>query len=580
MSTPTSSNRATRSRFRLVAVLAAVVLVGAVVVVVLRSIPDHRTTFLVDSSSAEGDLAPVAGAVGSAARNAGDDDALALRAFGGACGDPANTWLPVGTATGNGREIGEAAGKLRPVGDATLFSGILAAVDDFSGWYPFPGRLGNRVVVVSTHGSDACAEDQAAGLKAVEDRVAASGTHLDVRLVGYRVPADQREPLAKLAVATGSAEPEFVETAEDLGGTLTRLAVPVSSDAAKVGVPEPTTSTSSVPPPPPFRPFAYATATGVRLRTGPEAESVVLDQVSENSPGVGEPVWSADGKRLAWLRLSGDAGRTVVLHDVETGTRHTWTCVGCGVAFAGSRLIGTEASGTGWVLYPDTGGPPTPVEIPGLPPRPRGALEGFVTSSLVTSRSGRGYAVHAVDNGGAAGSTDTAYRVHEDLTATRAFQVDGDPRPSPLAVNEDGTRFACVTDGLTLVDTAKGTVVTGEDLDWRATTNPGAVAGLRFLPDGDAVAVTLVAPPAPPVQPGSWWNAVRPAAVTGHRFTNGAWTRSAQAEPLVEDVGGGWRATLTFSGIAGFSGAGELTLTEEGRSIVVEPNAVAILPAP
>ncbi|WP_053715082.1 hypothetical protein [Saccharothrix sp. NRRL B-16348] len=139
-------------------------LVAAGLVVLLP--PDHRLTFLIDASASDADFREVADAVGAAARNVSDDDAVALRRLGGDCDRPDNTAEVVPVGAGQGGRIDEAAHAIAPGGRATLLSGILAAIDDY---YPFRGEKSNRVVVVARNGVEACEKDAAAVRALVEE---------------------------------------------------------------------------------------------------------------------------------------------------------------------------------------------------------------------------------------------------------------------------------------------------------------------------------------------------------------------------------------------------------------------------
>ncbi|MEU4443382.1 hypothetical protein AB0K14_14080 [Actinosynnema sp. NPDC050801] len=568
------------------AAIAVLVIVAGVVTAVIAAIPDHRTSFLLDAS-AGGDTTAVVDAVDSAARNSGDGDALALRTFGGTCGDPGNTRELVPSAAGNGTRIGEAARGVNTAGEATLFDGVLAAVDDFSGIYPFRGRHRNRIIVVTTHGADACTEAQDATLKAIRDRVEAIGVRMDLRVIGYQVPDEQREALARLTEITGSAEPEFAATAAELDTVLQRLSVPDRPDADRLDVPGLTQSTT--PPPPPFRPFAYETATDIRLLNTPEAEPVVLAQNSENEPGLGELVWSADGKRLAWLDFGGDAARQVELYHVGTGVRHSWTCVGCGIAFVGNLLVSSDGAGTGWLSYPDDGGPPTSLTIPGLPGRPADTPEGLHVQYMTTIRTANSYKVHAVNSGGVSTPERTVYRVLSDVTAEPAFTVRGVPGFRTMATNEDENRIAYVSDELVILD-KDGRTISRDDLGLESSTGGSGrnqtVSDVRFLPGDDVSAITLTSPapidadPDNSLPPWAGVNKVRSATPTTHRYSSGNWTRTATAEPIVEDAGGGWVTTLVYTGMASSRGVGTLTLTGGGRSVTVAQDVRRVLPRP
>jgi hypothetical protein len=225
-----------------------VLLLAAAAVVVIWFVPDYRTAFVVDTSVGP-DPQAIGQAVGSVAGNAGSRDALSLRRFGGSCGDSANTSEVVGSGVRNGQRVRDAAAGLRQAGSPTLHSGILAAVDDFSGLYPFRGWRVNRIVVVTSHGVDACTADQEAAMRSVREAVSAAGLDLEIRIVGYQVPEAEKEPLAQLASAAGAPAPSFTNTAPELDIALREVTTPVSPDATEVSVP--TTTTTEAPPPQP-----------------------------------------------------------------------------------------------------------------------------------------------------------------------------------------------------------------------------------------------------------------------------------------------------------------------------------------
>ncbi|MEU6227086.1 hypothetical protein [Streptomyces sp. NPDC047042] len=252
------------------ALIAVIVLIlAAAAFFVYRSIPDHRTAFLVDASVPAApaaaarrgaDFAAVARAVGSAAQNAGNGDALSLRRFGGDCDEPGNTSQVVRSGTGRGSEIADSVRRLAPGGRATLRSGIAAAIDDFDGLYPFRGEKSNRIIVVTSTGKDACASDQRALLKEAHDKAKAAGLELEFRFVGYRVPVDERAGLNQLAAAVGAPAPSFVSAPGALAPVLRKLVLPKEDEARKVTVPSspgaPETSTR------PEHPFVVGLSTG------------------------------------------------------------------------------------------------------------------------------------------------------------------------------------------------------------------------------------------------------------------------------------------------------------------------------
>lgn len=233
------SRRPRRGRMFLLILLALAVAAAATVLLVFRTIPDYRTEYLVDASPAAGGAGfrPIAEAVTSSAQNAGTGDHLSLRRFGGRCGDPANTARLVSSGKDKAAAIERKVHAITPSGGATLRSGILAAIDDFSGRYPFRARKLNRIIVVTSHGTDDCEQSDPAKDRLIRSRMAGSGLRLDLRFIGYRVPAAQEEPLRRLAASAKAPTPVFARSAADLDSTLKSLIVPKDGSAKKVTVP-------------------------------------------------------------------------------------------------------------------------------------------------------------------------------------------------------------------------------------------------------------------------------------------------------------------------------------------------------
>jgi hypothetical protein len=244
----------TRKRLVVRVLIAFVVLVvAAAAVVFIWFVPDYRTAFVVDTSTSPpgADARAISRTVGSIAGNSGSRDALSLRRFGGRCGDPTNTAEVVGSDRRNGTRVSDAAHEMRQSGSATLHSGILAAIEDFDGLYPFRGWTGNRIVVVTSHGVDACEPDQEKVIQSIRERVAAAGLDLEIRLVGYQVPEAEREPLSRLASATGALIPTFTGTVPELEAALREVTTPTSPDATRVEPPTTATTTTTTEAPPP-----------------------------------------------------------------------------------------------------------------------------------------------------------------------------------------------------------------------------------------------------------------------------------------------------------------------------------------
>ncbi|TDB83274.1 hypothetical protein E1264_29120, partial [Actinomadura sp. KC216] len=217
----------------LIVLLVAALLIGVAIVVVLRAVPDYRTAFLVDASLPKNgsDFTAITSAVGSAAQNSADGDSLSLRRFGGTCGDRGNTSPVVDAGTKNAQKISTTARALTPSGKPTLESGVLAAIDDFSGYYPFRARKRNRIIVVTSHGFDACTTDQAALQRAIHTKAQRAKVKLDFRFVGYKVPQKEQRPLAQLAAVAKAPKPRLTTTPAELSTTLKQLTVPESPEA-------------------------------------------------------------------------------------------------------------------------------------------------------------------------------------------------------------------------------------------------------------------------------------------------------------------------------------------------------------
>ncbi|GAB3968821.1 hypothetical protein GCM10029978_038960 [Actinoallomurus acanthiterrae] len=228
--------RAGRRRWVLALVVVVVVAVGAVVFWVIGAIPDYRIAFLIDASAAQAP-GPVADAVGAAVQNTGGGDALSLRRFGGRCGDPRNTAQIVGAGTGQAARIDRSVHRLAPTGVATLESGILAAINDFSGHYPFRGTRSNRIIVVTGQGTDACTSDQTAMNNAIKHKADAAGLHLDFRFVGYQTPTSGQADLTHLATTLKAPTPDFTRTQAELTATLKQLLIPKPHQALPVKIP-------------------------------------------------------------------------------------------------------------------------------------------------------------------------------------------------------------------------------------------------------------------------------------------------------------------------------------------------------
>jgi hypothetical protein len=174
--------------------------------------------------------------VKTVAQNSGDYDALAVRRFGGTCGDDDNTSQLMDFGTGNRSAIAQAVNQLGGGGTATLERGIVEAISDFAKPFSLKAKQVSRVIVITRHGRDACDQDAGFVEQDIHDRLAATGLKIDFRLVGYQVADDQREALTRLAHAADAPDPSFTSTPAELAGALNKIAnvEPVVDDATKI----------------------------------------------------------------------------------------------------------------------------------------------------------------------------------------------------------------------------------------------------------------------------------------------------------------------------------------------------------
>lgn len=206
--------------------LAATVLVvvigwAAVVWVMPQFAPLYKTVFLLDTAGGQtGELHDTVEALRKTVGNSGDDDALALRSFGGDCGSPDNTARLVDFATDNRQEITDAARGVASSTGATLLRGVVQATQDFTRPFHQAAKQVNRVVVVTRHGADACDDDDEFVQAEIRDRLAAAGLSVQFRFVGYQVPGDQRSRLDRIATAAGAPPPVFADNPDELDASL------------------------------------------------------------------------------------------------------------------------------------------------------------------------------------------------------------------------------------------------------------------------------------------------------------------------------------------------------------------------
>jgi len=197
----------------IIVVLVAALVGGAVAAVVTWVLPEfaptYKTEFLVDLSATGADPSAVAESRDSlrkAIGNTGDDDAVALRTFGGQCGTDGNTDQVVGFGTGHRDDIGTAIGGAAVSGAATLVRGLIGATEDFSAPFSQKAKQVNRIVVVTRNGVDACDDDTGYVQREIRDRLASSGLAVEFRFVGYRL-ADKDQPVLDRLAESASAPP-------------------------------------------------------------------------------------------------------------------------------------------------------------------------------------------------------------------------------------------------------------------------------------------------------------------------------------------------------------------------------------
>ncbi|WP_166664278.1 toll/interleukin-1 receptor domain-containing protein [Actinophytocola oryzae] len=230
-------------RNAIVTVLVVALLGGATAAVVTWVLPEfapiYKTEFLVDLSAAGADPSEVEESVDSLRRamgNSGDDDAVALRTFGGECGSDGNTTQLVGFGTGNRDEIGDAVTGARVTGAATLLRGVIEAAADFHEPFSQDAKQVNRIVVVTRNGIDACDDDADFVEREMRDRLAASGLTVEFRFVGYRLDDEHRSGLDRLAGSADAPPPVLAEDPEELRAALDWIAnvEPVLRSASEV----------------------------------------------------------------------------------------------------------------------------------------------------------------------------------------------------------------------------------------------------------------------------------------------------------------------------------------------------------
>ncbi|SER25178.1 hypothetical protein [Actinokineospora terrae] len=415
-----------KRRLLVIAVAAAAAISGTVGLVIVSAIPDYRTTVLVDTSAPGADFPAIADAVGATLHNTGSGDAVSVRRFGGDCGSADNT----AELTDDPTEARPALQSLHPSGRATLLSGILAAVDDFTGVYPFRGSERNRIIVITTTGADACTADQAEVTRTIQDHIRTAGLTLDLRVIGHKVPEDQRSALSALAPDT-----TFTDDPAQLAVTLDELAIPQSPEVARIKVTAPPSR------PPAESRFAFTTVDtlGVVEDGQVTAQADVRMREEYQTP---TPNFTLDGRFAFAANAPG-----VTTIDVESGAGRTISCDGCvkAVPVGGSRIAWVDQANR--LMIADLAGGQAqqsvaPVALPTVPPssdyadQPARLQAGAEGKVLVTLPDAAGTAAY--------GGPEDLYLVNLDGEVRGLGTTDSNLGVGAAAIAPDGETVAYV----------------------------------------------------------------------------------------------------------------------------------------
>lgn len=211
----------------LVAALAAGAVTAVVTWVLPQFAPTYKTEFLVDLSATGAGSSAMAESRDSlrkAIGNTGDDDAVALRTFGGQCGTDGNTSQVVGFGRGNRDDLGSAIGGAEVSGAATLVRGLIGATEDFSAPFSQNAKQVNRIVVITRNGVDACDDDSDYVQREIRDRLASSGLAVEFRFVGYRLSDKDKPVLDRLASSASAPPPVLAQDPAELRAALDWIA--------------------------------------------------------------------------------------------------------------------------------------------------------------------------------------------------------------------------------------------------------------------------------------------------------------------------------------------------------------------
>lgn len=404
-----------KRRAVLVPLVVVLVVAACTAVYFVLTGPAHRTVVLVDTSAPGTGLSELGGAVRSVAGNSGDFDALSVRRFGGECGSPDAT---AEIADGPDR-VALAMGALSPSGKATMVDGVKAAIDDFRGLLTRRGSVRNRIIVISSTGVDACTNDPDSARQSVEDRLAEAGLDLDIRVVGFRVPPDQKEALAKFASGTS-----FADNADDLEVVLDRLVVPNSPDAAAISVsaqPEPS--------------YAFLTATRLGIVRGTE----VVAETAVDRPESSSLRYTADGR---FVFTTAEAG--IATLDVLSGAAGSVPCGGCRNAVtAGGSVISWLAGNvvTTLNLADKNARPVSGTTV--LPDRKVDDLGAVLPLRILAGKDGNSL-VGAPDGVSAYGGPETLYLVRPDGQVVPLGLAQGNVAVYRSVFSSDGRTLAYV----------------------------------------------------------------------------------------------------------------------------------------
>jgi hypothetical protein len=323
--------------------------------------------------------------------------------------------------------------------------------------------------------------------------------------------------------------------------------------------------------------IAYATTTGIYTRSGnaAPAELVALPAGTALSPQL---TWSGDGRWLGWF--SGPVTGTGQVHVTDTQTRvtHSWPCTSCTMAgaFAGGRFF---AGGLGGLTsYPQGGGPPSKVSVPGLPPLwdKFEVLAGTAHDASVLFWAG------GPSGGGLYETTPSgAARLVSQLPVAGApfggglvaglgsIAISPDRTVVAYACNYDGSDPGEPSDSVTIVNLATGKATT-TGLP-KNPVHPLRISAIWMDSAGTAYATAWP-------QPASAQGSVPKATVTPHQYRlgNGQWTDTGARNTVAAEGGHGWTVTLeqppTISDYGPLVAPGRLVATRGARHVAIADN--------